>query len=62
MEKTFFSFFMSDVISKVSYGLLVTWAQPLKGSISFKFSIETRLESESFDNFINFLAFLLEMI
>jgi len=38
----------------------VTWprAQPLGQSISLKFLLETRLESESFELLINFLAFL----
>jgi len=36
----------------------LTWAQPLDVSISLKFSMETRLESESFQTLIDFLAFL----
>jgi len=38
----------------------VTWprAQPLDGSILLKFSLETRLESESFELLINFFTFL----
>jgi len=38
----------------------VTWprAQPLGQSVSLKFSFETRLESESFEPLIDFLAFL----
>jgi len=40
----------------------VTWprAQPLGQSISLKFSLETRLESESFEPLIDFLAFLVQ--
>jgi len=39
-----------------------TWprAQPLGQSISLKFSLETRLESESFERLINFLVFLVQ--
>ena len=42
----------------------VTWprAQPLGQSISLKFSLETRLESESFEPLINFLAFLVQKL
>jgi len=38
----------------------VAWprTQPLGQSISLKFLLETRLESESFEALINFLAFL----
>jgi len=37
----------------------VTWpkAQPLDESISLKFSLETRLECESFEPLINFQGF-----
>ena len=40
----------------------VTWprAQPLGQSFSLKFSLETRLESESFEPLIDFLAFLVQ--
>jgi len=46
-----------------SFGVIladVSWprAQPLHQSISLKFSLETRLESESFQPLIDFLAFL----
>jgi len=37
----------------------LTWAQPLDGSISLTFSLETRLESAFFETLINFLAFCL---
>ena len=42
----------------------VTWprAQPLGQSGSLKFSLETRLESESFEPLINFLAFLVQKL
>ena len=42
----------------------VAWprAQPLGQSVSLKFSLETRLESESFEPFINFLAFLVQKL
>jgi len=38
----------------------VAWprAQPLGQSVSLKFSLETRLESKSFETLIDFLAFL----
>ena len=54
---------MSDVISSFWVILAhVTWprAQPLGHSISLKFSLETRLESESFEVLIDFLAFWLK--
>jgi len=40
----------------------VTWprAQPLGQSFSLKFSLETRLESESFEPLTDFLAFLVQ--
>jgi len=42
----------------------VTWprAQLLDESISLKLSLETRLESESFEPLINFLAFLVQKL
>ena len=42
----------------------VTWprAKPLDQSILLKFSLETWLESESFEPLINFLAFLVQML
>jgi len=38
----------------------VAWprAQPLGQNVSLKFSLESRLESESFEPLIDFLAFL----
>ena len=58
---------MTDVISDVvlgSFGLIFSWprAQPLGQSVSLKFSLETRLESESFEPLIDFLAFLVQML
>jgi len=42
----------------------VTWprAQPPEGSILLKFSLETRLESESFEHLIDFLAFMVHKL
>jgi len=55
---------VTDVISKVVLGSfwLIAWprAQLLGQSVSLKFSLETRLESESFEPLINFLAFLVQ--
>jgi len=57
---------MTDVISEVVLGFLahVAWprAQPLGQSVSLKFSLETRLESESFEPLIDFLAFLVQKL
>jgi len=57
--------FVTDVISEVVLGSFlahVAWAkaQPLGQSVSLKFSLETRRESESFEPLINFLAFLVQ--
>ena len=55
-----------DVISEVvlgSFWLMLPGlgrAQPLGQSVSLKFSLETRLESESFEPLIDFLAFLVQ--
>jgi len=38
----------------------LTWAQLLDRSIYLKFSMETRLEFESFETLIDFLAFLVQ--
>ena len=58
---------MSDVISGV--GFWPFWlrlpgpgANFQKVSISLKFLLETRLESESFEPLISFLAFLVQML
>jgi len=58
---------MSDIISEVVLGPF--WLmfpglgpQPLGQSISLKFSLETRLKSESFELLINFLAFLVQKL
>jgi len=42
----------------------VAWprSQALDGSISLKFSSETRLESESFELLIDFLTFLVQRL
>jgi len=40
----------------------VTDAQPLGQSVSLKFSLESRLESESFEPLIDFLAFLVQKL
>ena len=42
----------------------ISWprAQPLGQSISLKFSLETRHESESFEHLIDFLAFLVQKL
>jgi len=42
----------------------VAWprAQLLSQSVSLKFSLETRLESESFEPLIDFLAFLVQKL
>jgi len=56
---------VSDIISS----FLVIWAhvtwprsQLLNQSISLKFSLETRLESESFEPLIDFLVFLVQKL
>ena len=57
---------MTDVISEVVWVILahVAWprAQLLGQSVSLKFSLETRLESESFEPLIDFLAFLVQKL
>jgi len=50
-----------------SFGVIsahVAWsrAQPLGQSVSLKFSLETRLESKSFEPLINFLMFLVQKL
>ena len=55
-------FFVSDVISG---GLLTTSGperQPLGGSISLKFLLETRLQSESFDTLDDLLGFRIQKL
>jgi len=58
---------VTDIISEVVLGSF--WlmlpdprAQPLGQSVSLKFSLETRLESESFEPLIHFLAFLVQKL
>ena len=56
---------MTDVISSFRVILAhVAWprAQPLGQSVSLKFSLETRLESESFEPLIDFLVFLVQKL
>ena len=60
-------FFVTDVISKVvlgSFWLTLPGLGPncLAKSVSLKFSLETRLESESFEPLIHFLAFLVQKL
>jgi len=50
-----------------SFGVIlahVAWprAQPLGQRVSLKFSLETRLQSESFEPLIDFLAFLVQKL
>jgi len=50
-----------------SFGVIsahVVWprSQPLGKSVSLKFSLETRLKSESFEPSIDFLAFLVQKL
>jgi len=40
----------------------LTWAQPLDGSILLKFSVETRLESKSFETLIDFVVCLVQKL
>jgi len=56
---------VSGVINEVvlwSFWAHVAWprAQPLGQSVSLKFSLETRLESECFEPLIDFLVFLVQ--
>jgi len=57
---------VTDVICEIVCVILahVAWpkAQPLGQSVLLKFSLETRLESESFEPLINFLAFLIQWL
>jgi len=58
---------VSDVISVVlgSFWLMLPGlgrAQLLGQSVSLKFSLETRLESDSFEPLIDFLAFLVQKL
>jgi len=55
---------VSDVISEVVFGLvwLMLPGLGLGQSISLKFSLETRLKSESFEPLIDFLAFLVQKL
>ena len=58
---------MSDVISEVvlgSFWLMLPGPghQPLGGSISLKFLLETRLQSESFDTLDDLLGFWVQKL
>ena len=62
-----FGFFVSDVISEGLFGppwptLPGPGCQPLGGSISLKFSLETRLQSESFDTLDDLLGFRVQKL
>ena len=55
----------ATVRSLVHMQLRLFWlqqAQPLGQSISLKFSLETRLESESFEPLIDFVAFVVQKL
>jgi len=57
-----FHFFVSDIVSgegfwKFWIRLLSPGPKPVDGSFLIKFLLETRLESESFEPFIDFLGF-----
>jgi len=58
---------VTDVISESNFRVIfahVAWprAQPLGQTVSLKFLLETRLEFESFEPLINFLAFLVQKL
>jgi len=58
-----FGFFVSDIRGRflaIFACWYPTWTQLLDGSILLKFSLETRLELESFETLIDFLAFLVQ--
>ena len=60
-------FFVSDVISGGLLGhlgalYLALGAKPLGGSISLKFLLETRLQSESFDTLDDLLGFRVQKL
>jgi len=40
----------------------LTWAQWIDGSILLEFSMETRLQSKSFETLLDFLAFLVQKL
>ena len=65
-RKKFFAwgsgFFVSDVISGGLLGHPGPGRQPLVGSISLKFSLETRLQSESFDTLDDLLGFRVQKL
>ena len=58
---------MTDVINEVVFGVIlahVAWlrAQPLGQNVSLKFSLESRLESESFDTLDDLLGFRVQKL
>ena len=53
---------MSDVTSGGLLGYLGPGRQPLGGSISLKFLLETRLQSESFDTLDDLLRFRVQKL
>ena len=59
-------FFLSDVISAGLFGqlgpLYLALGEPLGGSISLKFLLETRLQSESFDTLDDLLGFWVQKL
>ena len=66
-RKNFFAcggcrFFVSDVVSGGLLGHLGPRRQPLGGSISLKFLLETTLQSESFDSLDDLLGFRVQKL
>jgi len=60
-----FCFFVDDIISRflAIFGCwYLTCAQPLDGSIPFKFSLQTMLKSAFFETLIDFVAFLVQKL
>ena len=55
-------FFMSDIISGGLFGHLDLALQLLDGSISLKFLLETRLQSETFDTLDDLLRFRVQKL
>jgi len=53
---------MSDIISGGLLGHLGPGRQPLGGSISLKFLLETRLQSKSFDTLDDLLGFQVQKL
>jgi len=57
-----YGFFVSEVFWVILAHVAWPMAQPLGQSISLKFSLETTLESESFEPLIDFLTFLVQKL